>query len=79
MSISLRMVHTVLSALSTRWEVFPMGNMKIRKIWDCSYQDNCSSGHFQSDAQLKAPQTILNWARRQYLTVPGLRIFRIPQ
>ena len=54
------MAHTALSAHSTRWEVFPMGNMKIREIWDSSYQDYCSSGHFQSDAQLKASRAILN-------------------
>ena len=37
-----------------------MGDMKIQKIWNCSYQDYCSSGHFQSDAQKKASMAILN-------------------
>lgn len=37
-----------------------MSDMKIRKIWDHSYQDYCSSGHFQSDAQRKASRAILD-------------------
>lgn len=54
------MAPAALSALSTAWEVLSMGDMKIQKIWDCSYQDYCSSGHFQSDAQKKASLAILN-------------------
>lgn len=54
------MALAVLSALSTRWEGLSMRDLNIRKIWDCSYQDYCSSGHFQSNAQKKASLAILN-------------------
>ena len=54
------MASAALSAPSTGWEVLSVSDMKIRKIWDCSYQDYCSSGHFQSDAQKKASMAILN-------------------
>lgn len=45
---------------STRWEALAMGDMKIRKIWDHSYLDYCSSGCFQSDVQLKVSRAIQN-------------------
>ena len=54
------MAPAALSALSTGWEVLSMGDMKIQKIWNYSYQDYCSSGHFQSDTQRKASMAILN-------------------
>lgn len=37
-----------------------MHNLKIQKIWAHSYDDYCSSGHFQSDIQKKASSAIMN-------------------
>ena len=36
-----------------------MGNLKIQKIWQHSYQDYSQSGHFQSEEQKKASHAIL--------------------
>ena len=40
-------------------EVISMGNLKIQKIWQHSYQDYSQSGHFQSEEQKKASHAIL--------------------
>ena len=37
-----------------------MGNYKIRQIFELSYDDDSSRGHFQSDIQRKAARAILN-------------------
>lgn len=68
------MAHTALSVLSTGWEVLSMRDMKIQKIWDWSYQDYCSSGCFQSDAQKKASMAILNCKSGRL----GINISRCP-
>lgn len=36
-----------------------MDNLKIRKIWQDSYDDYCRSGHFQSEGQKKTSRAIL--------------------
>lgn len=54
------MAQVMQSALSTGWEVVPLGNSKIRQIWDFSYKDYCSSHPFQSEVQRKASNAILN-------------------
>lgn len=48
----------MLSAHLTESEVFLMAN--IREIWNFSYQDFCSSSHFQSGIQEKASRAILD-------------------
>lgn len=48
--------------------------MKIQKIWNYSYQDYCSSGHFQSDTQRKASHAIMNCKSGKL----GLNISRCP-
>lgn len=54
------MAQATRSAPSTEWEVFPLGDSKIRRIWELSYGDYCSSRHFQSEVQRKASHAILN-------------------
>jgi hypothetical protein len=54
------MAPTTQSAPSTGWEVFPLSNSKITRIWDFSYEDYCSSHLFQSEVQRKASHAILN-------------------
>lgn len=44
----------------TVWRVFAMNSFKIRQIFECSYDNYCASGHFQSDIQRKAAHAILN-------------------
>lgn len=44
----------------TVWRVFAMNSLKIRQIFECSYDNYCASGHFQSDIQRKATHAILN-------------------
>lgn len=44
----------------TVWRVFAMNSLKIRQIFECSYDNYCASGHFQSDIQRKAAHAILN-------------------
>ncbi len=51
------MLHRV---LLTGWREFYMSNLKIRSIWEFSYDDYCASGHFQTDIQRKAAHAILN-------------------
>lgn len=48
------------SALLTVWQVFPMGEYKIRQIFETSYQENSSQLPFLSDVQRKASRAILN-------------------
>lgn len=48
------------SVLLTGWEVFSMADLKIRKIWQNSYDTFNASGQFQSDVQRKASRAILN-------------------
>lgn len=50
----------IFPALLTGWEVLPMCGLKIRKVWEFSYDDFESSGQFQSDVQRKASHAILN-------------------
>lgn len=44
----------------TGWEACFMNDLKIRKIWELSYDSYCMSDHFQSDVQRKASLAILN-------------------
>ena len=37
----------------------PLNKLKIRKVWQDSYNDYCQSGHFQSEEQRKASRAIL--------------------
>lgn len=50
----------LLSVPLTVWQVFAMNSLKIRQIFECSYDNYCASGHFQSDIQRKAAHAILN-------------------
>lgn len=44
----------------TRWEAIPLGEHKIQKIWELSYDDYSASGHHLSDVQEKASRAILD-------------------
>lgn len=48
------------SALLTGSEVISLNDPNIRQIWNFSYQDYNSSGHFQSEVQREASLAILN-------------------
>lgn len=48
------------SARSTRWEVTLMHDFKIQQIFQHSYKQYASSGHFQSNVQRKASRAILD-------------------
>lgn len=48
------------SALSTVWQVFPMGEYHIRQIFEASYGTYSSGEWYQTDIQKKAAHTILN-------------------
>lgn len=54
------MALRLLSVPLTVWQVFAMNSLKIRQIFECSYDNYCASGHFQSDIQRKAAHAILN-------------------
>ena len=54
------MVRPLSQVHLTVWQVFTMNSLKIRQIFECSYDDYCASGHFQSDIQRKAAHAILN-------------------
>ena len=48
------------SAPLTGWEVAPLGDLNVQKIWQFSYGSYCDSGQPQSDVQRKASLAILN-------------------
>lgn len=54
------MVRPLSQVHLTVWQVFTMNSLKIRQIFECSYDNYCASGHFQSDIQRKAAHAILN-------------------
>ena len=47
-------------ALLTGWEEYCMCELKIRKIWELSYEDYCTNGFFHSAVQKNAARAILN-------------------
>lgn len=48
------------SALLTGWEVSPVCDLKIRRIWELSYGEYNASRQFQSPVQQKASHAIMN-------------------
>lgn len=44
----------------TGWEEYCMCELKIRKIWELSYEDYCTNGFFHSAVQKNAARAILN-------------------
>lgn len=47
------------SALLTAWQVFPMGEFKIRQVFEASYQAYSAKAPYLSDVQRKAAHSIL--------------------
>ena len=60
MSILPVMLPAMRSVLSTGWEVDPVCNLKIRRIWELSYGEYKASGHIQSHVQQKASHAIMD-------------------
>ena len=54
------MAPPLLSAHSTAWEVVPLRDLPIQRIWKSSYADFLASGQRLSDVQRKASSDILN-------------------
>lgn len=54
------MAPAVPSALLTVWQVFPMGEYKIRQVFESSYQEYCAQAPYLPDVQRKAARAILN-------------------
>lgn len=53
-------MHVTFPAPLTWQENLPMNDYRIRHIFEHSYEDYCTQGHFQSDVQRKAVHAILN-------------------